>query len=149
LWASLSLWQGFYWANDVALSTHVVEVNPRSYLAHVTLGNVAGATERYDEAMAHFRAAQPLAPPTQDVRFNMAQLLLRQGRDEEAVRMLREAVADHPNLVVAHFNLANALMQQNRFTEAIQWYESALQIQPDYAPARKNLLEARQRETRR
>jgi hypothetical protein len=149
LWASMSLWQGFYWANDVALSTHVLEVNPRSFLGHVALGNAAGATERYDEAMAHFRAAQPLAPPTQDVRFNMAQLLLRQGRDEEAVRMLREAVADHPHLVVAHFNLANALMQQKRFAEAIQWYESALQIQPDYAPARKNLLEARQRETRR
>ena len=143
-WAALSVWQVFYWANDVALATRVLQVNGRSYLGHIALGNALSATEQHDEAMKHFRAAQPYAPPGQDVRFNMAQVLFKQGRTEDGLGLLREAVAEQPKLAVAHFNLANALMQQRRFAEAARYYQSTLQLQPDYAPAQKNLLAAKQ-----
>jgi tetratricopeptide (TPR) repeat protein len=71
--------------------------------------------------------------------YNFTNLLLRQGRFDEAIGYYQEALELDPNNADAHNNLGMALQSQARLKEAIMHYRRALQIKPDFAKAHNNL----------
>jgi tetratricopeptide (TPR) repeat protein len=70
---------------------------------------------------------------------NLANLLVEQGRLEEAVSHYQEAIRLAPSYPEIHFNLADALAKMKRLPEAIGQYEAALRLNPNYAGAHANL----------
>ncbi|GAB4375009.1 MAG: hypothetical protein Kow0062_13590 [Acidobacteriota bacterium] len=80
---------------DLTLSMRrrIVELRPDDPRAHRTLGLALVARREIDAALAALRRAAELAPQDAEVRTTLAQLLLTAGRDEEAARWAREAVA--------------------------------------------------------
>jgi len=70
---------------------------------------------------------------------NLGLLLKDQGRIEEAMEQLQEAVQINPNWCESLNNLGLALAAQRRFDEAIARYRRAIQINPDFAKALNNL----------
>jgi len=62
-----------------------------------------------------------------------------QGRLEEAIGTLREAIDLDPRLFQAHFDLAVIFHREERLLEAISAYLQALAIEPDHEDARFNL----------
>ena len=69
-------------------------------------------------------------PAQADARGNLATLLVRTGRHAEAVRELRQLVADDPENVAALTNLGVALIEQGRAAEARRYLEEALRLAP-------------------
>ena len=69
---------------------------------------------------------------------NLANLLARQGRLDEAVEHYGEALKVRPDYGEAHYNLANRLVQLGRLDEAARHYRQALKLLPN----RDNRVEA-------
>ena len=71
--------------------------------------------------------------------FCMTDMLLEQGRIEEAIRHNIEAARIRPDYVEAINGLGFALYRAGRIDEAMYYYKRALEINPGFAPAYANL----------
>jgi tetratricopeptide (TPR) repeat protein len=77
--------------------------------------------------------------PNPVIRFNYANELRRQGRDEEALREYRRALEVSPDDVKIHLNLANALRDASDDDGAERHYREVLARRPRHALAHSNL----------
>ncbi|HTS19729.1 MAG TPA: tetratricopeptide repeat protein [Verrucomicrobiae bacterium] len=65
---------------------------------------------------------------------NLSDILMQQGKIEEAAWHLEQALPFKPD-ATAHYNLGLALARLGRLQDAIGHYEQALRLHPDYAEA--------------
>jgi tetratricopeptide (TPR) repeat protein len=73
-----------------------------------------------------------------EAQYDLATVLRRQGKAEDAVRQYERALRLNPDHADAHSDLGAALMGRGRTQEAIGQYEQALRIRPDSAVAQNN-----------
>ena len=66
-------------------------------------------------------------------------LRTQQGRCDEAVGLLNDALGQNPYSAEAHSNLGIALNEAQRHEEAIASYGKAIELKPDFAEAHSNL----------
>lgn len=65
------------------------------------------------------------------VAYAVGGLLVRRGRDEDAIPYFEQALSGAPDLRDAHVKLGNALARSERFEEALEQYEQALALDGD------------------
>ena len=70
---------------------------------------------------------------------NFGVALKEQGRLEEALASLRDALRLKPDYADANSNYGVALLEQGRLQEAVSSYREAIRLKPDYADAHHNL----------
>lgn len=99
--------------------------------AHNNLGALYAETGRPSLAEQEYLSALKDAsyPTPQKVYMNLGSLYASQGRDDEALGMLRRAVEIDSSYYRAHFELAGVLDRQGKIEEAAREYEVAL---PEY-----------------
>ena len=95
------------------------------------------ATYRDEETL--YRATIEANPDCWLAHYNLAVDLKAQGRRQEAILHLEEAVRARPDYAVAHNNLAIALLEEGRTGEALSHAEQALRITPDNPATLVNL----------
>jgi Ca-activated chloride channel homolog len=120
----------------------------------VAEGNALYAEERYEEAAAHYAAAQEMLPDSPLVAFNIGVARLQAGDPKAAQAALGEALntEDTTLAALAYYNLGNAryaLALQTRqasmedavglIQQAIETYRAALVLKPDMPDAMYNL----------
>ena len=87
------------------------------------------ATEGNLEAgLAELAQAAEVDPTYPDLYFERARLLERLGRQDEAVRAYRDAIARHPGYLEANIALGNCLLSANRVEEAVTVFRRALDL---------------------
>ena len=86
-----------------------------------------------------FEQAIALRPDFADAHNNLGNVLLSQGKLDEAAARYEHALALRPDYAEAHNNLGIILWQQGKLDEAAARYEQALALRPDYADAHYNL----------
>lgn len=141
--------QAHYWSNSITLYHHVLKINPRSWLAHVGLGNSLAKQRKFEQAMAHYLQALRIRPNDAAMYVELGNILARQRKFEEARTQYLEALRIEPNNAAAHNNLANVLAEQDDLDQAIAYYLQALQIDPEYEIARHGLSLAIEEQKRR
>ena len=67
--------------------------------------------------------------------------LAKQGRIEEAIRPLQEAVRLAPESAEARNYLGSLYAAQGRYDEAAKFFQDALRVRPDYAQAHQSLAQ--------
>ncbi len=70
---------------------------------------------------------------------NLADLLLNNGRLDEAIAHYEQALVKRPDPEKAQYNLAVAFVAEGKIDKAIEHYRTALEIKPDYVDAHYNL----------
>jgi tetratricopeptide (TPR) repeat protein len=70
---------------------------------------------------------------------NVGNILMRQGRVDEAIPHYAEALRVRPAFALAHGNLGLALAAQGRLGDALDHYAEALRLDPRYAEAHYNM----------
>ncbi len=98
-------------------------------------GVQALAQDRLGEAERLFRLAAETAPDLADARYNLALVLLRRGRADEAVDLLGRLAAERPDDAEYGCALGNALFQSARFADASVRYAAVLQARPGHRRA--------------
>jgi Flp pilus assembly protein TadD len=72
----------------------------------------------------------------------LAELLLQEGKTQQAIEYFTEALRAKPDFIGALNNLGYALAKQGKYSEAEGYYRRALQIKPDFIEAHSNFAHA-------
>lgn len=109
----------------VEIAEKRVERHPASYAAHFWLGEVYGfMAEKVDEkyyqdANDHLKKAGELSPGQQRIPFLLAKNYLLQGRTDEGIQLLEEAVRANPEYPESHWFLGLALVEKGAIDRGI------------------------------
>ncbi|MGE3961035.1 MAG: VWA domain-containing protein [Dehalococcoidia bacterium] len=112
---------------------------------HVRDGNDAYAAERFEEALAEYRAAADAQPEDAAINYDIANALHRLSRLEEAVASGEQARAialeagDGEVAALALFTLGNTYFRQSNLEAARDAYRAVLRIDPSDVDAKANL----------
>ena len=87
-------------------------------------------TANFRDDVTLFSHIASVNPEARDVHLNLAQALIKAGRQEESLRASRIAVEHSPDPAGAQTNLGVALMDLGRFEEADSAFGHALEINP-------------------
>lgn len=136
-----SLEQTFELPEAIDRYTEAVAREPGFLEAHVNLAGVLWRVGRFDDALAHARAAVQLGPNHAHAVRVLGLALLNLNRVDEAELQLRRALSLSPGLALAQFDLACCLLLAGRLDEGWEWYEkrwndaARLRRPPFYNPA--------------
>ena len=98
----------------------------RSAEALRRLAAIAVQQQDYEQALTLHKQLLELDDPTSDLLYNLALLLQKRGRAEEAVRYYRKALALRPGFPQALLNLGHAFMTLGKHEEAQAAWQTAL-----------------------
>jgi tetratricopeptide (TPR) repeat protein len=132
--ATLTWVQTGYWKNNVTLFEHALAVTHDNAVAHNNLGSSLLTADNPAAAEPHFAEAVRLKPNYSEALANLALCREKQGRQTEAVDLLRRSIQVRPT-AAAHYDLANILSKQNQCDDAEAHYRAALQLRPEFVEA--------------
>ena len=104
---------------------------------HLNRGREFLADGKLEEAEREFNQAIVLAPLNSPAAHQgLAEVFRRQGRNEDAIREMRAALASHDDAAM-RTALARLFIEQNRAGEAREQLRLALKLDPNHAEARQ------------
>mmetsp|Transcript_834 Transcript_834/g.2434 ORF Transcript_834/g.2434 Transcript_834/m.2434 type:complete len:138 (+) Transcript_834:603-1016(+) len=95
-------------------------LNGRHYTAWYGIGHVYLKQEKYGLAEQHFRVALSLHPESSSLCYHLGCCLTLQGRKEEGLEILNDAVRLDPSNPIARFERAKILTGLNQLREAYE-----------------------------
>ena len=134
--ASLTNAQIQRWRDSFTLFEHTLAVTPPNLRIEHNLGVALGASDRYDEAAAHFAKALQIDRNFYDGLVAMGVTRAHQGRLPEAIEYFRDAIQSQPDAPKARVQLAHALWTQKRDQDALEEMDRASQLAPKNADIR-------------
>lgn len=117
--------------DDAALAQFqkAVEVGPLNATARLYLAQELAERSRDTEAEAEYRQSIQLSPSLTAGR-NLADILLRTGKENEAADMLRRLAKEYPYDSATHLRLARLLEKERKSQEAAKEYKTTLETDP-------------------
>ena len=129
--------------SGIAIWTNTIRHRPLNGRAWNNLGYSYYKAGQLDSAVACLRRAIELLPtyaPTRAKAYaNLGNVLIAQGRYNEAIRQFSEALRLNPNDADAHNDFGAALQQLGDREQAIAHLRTAIRLQPDHGRAHYNL----------
>lgn len=147
----LSMKQIQYWRNPMTLNSHILTVNPRSWLAYLHRGLAREENREYPAAIEDFHKALEFNRYDAKTHNYLGIAYSALGQEREAEKYYEKAIALNPRLASAYFNLGLFHARRGNPEEAIVFYREALALSPAIATeqgarGRDPLLELAQRE---
>ena len=127
------------WRDSFTLFEHTLAVTPPNLRIEHNLGVALGASDRYDEAAAHFEKALQINPNFYDGLVVMGVTRGHQGRLPEAIEYFQAAIRSQPDMPKARVQLAHALWNQNQDQAALEEMRRASQLAPKDPDIRADL----------
>jgi tetratricopeptide (TPR) repeat protein len=124
------------WRDSFTLFEHTLAVTPPNLRIEQNLGVALAASDRYDEAAAHFAKALQIDPNFYDGLVVMGVTRAHQGRLPEAIEYFQAAIRSQPDLPKARVQLAHALWNENRAEAALEEMRRASNLAPKDADIR-------------
>jgi TolB-like protein/Flp pilus assembly protein TadD len=119
-----------------AAAERAVQLQPRLPEARMALGLYHYWGHRdYERALIELRSALQSAPGHADLHYLIGAVLRRQGKFEEGVREMEQALLLDPRNTLISRDLALAYTVLRRFTEADRILSRVLELAPDYYDA--------------
>jgi len=116
-------------ANGEAMWSRTLTGNPKCPAAHAGLGRVYEDRRLWDQALEHYQRAAELAPHM-EAYLDIARILRRLSRSEEAVGVLMSVRNAYPQTTEPIVELGRMAQQARQFDHAEQWFREALAVNP-------------------
>lgn len=127
----------------IAALNAAIALRPALGEAHYRLAALLLDAGRRTEAIVHYRLAETSTVPKGLQRLARARALIVEGRDGEALEVLRTQVAESPTDVVALDLMGVLLSEAGAFEEAAETLEQALTLAPATVGAYYDLVRCR------
>lgn len=145
--AAATFTQARHWRSTQTLFAHTLTVNPRSYLAHYSIGTELLDAGRTDEAAARIEAAVRIRPDYLSAQVALGNAWLRQRRFQDVIDYYQSVFGRAPNVAgkraafvsIMHNSLGMALANVGRAAEGARHFEAAAKLDPTSLTARMNL----------
>jgi Ca-activated chloride channel family protein len=108
-------------------------------------GNEFYKQQQFDKAASEYSKAIEADPNNGPAKFNLANTLYKQNKQDEAVKIFTEVAGDAAKGELkekAYYNKGAVFSQQKKLEESIDAYKNALRLNPDDKEARENLQKA-------
>ena len=128
-----------HWKNSEAAFQQALNVTKNNHIAEIGMGNVWLGRGELWKARSHYLESLRIKPDYAEARNNLALILMREGRTDEAAVQYREVLKDNPDYAEAYNNLGVIFAGQGKSREAEAGFRRALELKPDYAGAQGNL----------
>ena len=103
-----------------------LEINDKSEICYFNIGIIYSKLERYEDALFYFNTASELG---YDYAYlNVALVLEKLGRIDEAFKTYDKAIKVNKSLEVIYLNKASLLINIKKYKEAIEYLDKALLI---------------------
>lgn len=89
--------------------------------------------EYWQDSVRLFSRMLTLSPNSPTALYNLANVLFKQNRPDEAIDLYQRAIKIQPDYADAYIDLGTAFERQGRLDEAIDCYRQALRLTPDSA----------------
>lgn len=116
------------WKDGIALWSDVLDEYPRSPRGWLNRGAARGAAGDLAGAVADYRVAMTVMPDNAPIHFNLGNILLQDGRHEEATEEYNTATRLDPSFAPAYFYRGAAHEQAGRIDAALADYDRALAL---------------------
>jgi Tfp pilus assembly protein PilF len=123
------------WRDSRTLFEHALALEPRNFLAHAKLGELAQAEGDESRARAAFERALALNPNHVETLNNLGLCFLRAGELERASLPLERALALAPEDAETWLNLGAVELERGEHVAARQRFESARRLAPEHPDA--------------
>jgi tetratricopeptide (TPR) repeat protein len=133
-YASVSLVQINYWKNSYVLFEHAVAVTRENGTAELNLGEALTEQGQSGLAEPHFRNAVRYSPDLGVAHYDLATILQRQDRTDEALDQYMLALprmSDPLELAQTHNNLGVLYKERGEYVKALEQFQLAVQINPN------------------
>ena len=138
---------GWRWSTDpqileraLALAQKAIALDNSLPVAHSLLGNFYEQKRQYDQALAEGERAIALDPNNADSYSARAQVLNIEGRPEEALQVMAQAMRLYPHYPPFYLiELGWAYRVTGRYAEAIVSLKEAISRNPNFLPAHLQL----------
>ena len=121
-----------YWKDSTTLINHALRNTERNYVAHELLAHHMAGQGDFIDAEKHFREAIWIRPNFKNALNGLGYLMMIQGKQDEAGRLLEKTLQVDPDFVPAIKNLGDVRMRQKRLDDAIQLYRRAMTHYKDH-----------------
>jgi tetratricopeptide (TPR) repeat protein len=119
--------------------------DPGNRYAHIILAYSYGQKERYETSISHYeRAIEATSPDDENLgllRLYRAEMLVRAGREEQAVTVAESVLEEDPEQRQAFYVVAQARRAQKRYDDALEAYRSVEEAAPDDPMPRVHMAE--------
>lgn len=106
------------------------------------LGNGYITARRYKDACAVFAEMYELAPDSAGAWLITGQMIVRQGREDDAVPVLKRALDRDPKIPEARFLLGQIAIFRGELEEAVSYLKQEIQVNPNFGMAYYRLGDA-------
>lgn len=140
--AALTCLQLNYWADNVRLLNHTIDVTENNFFATNALGLAYERIGENAKALEEFKRTEEAFPQNPDMhllRLHMGNVMNGLGRHAEALVYFEEILRKRPTFWQAHYNRGKSLESLNRPQEALEAYRETLKLKPDNAAAHNNI----------
>jgi hypothetical protein len=117
-----------YWKDTRTLFSHALRSTGGNFMVHQNLAEGMYGAGDLAGAEMHYREAIRLKPSFKHAHTGLGHLLMIQGKQDEASRLLEKALEIDPEYTPALKNLGDVRMRQGRIDEAILIYRRAVLI---------------------
>ena len=119
-----------------------IRYDPEWAYPHWIVGTIYAQVEPIDRetALKELREAIRKAPRWYQPRYDLARVLLKQGRSEEAIAAFREALRLKPDCPSGRIYLSRCLLRRGNFREAITVLRGKPSLSPHYNVTDAHLL---------
>ncbi|HKV99749.1 MAG TPA: tetratricopeptide repeat protein [Vicinamibacterales bacterium] len=132
VWSAPDVFAGSRWARVALPAAAVMAVAAYAFVAHRQL-------QVWRDSMSLWTHALEVTTGNYRAENAVGALFVEQGRVDDAVPHLAEAIRIEPAYAEAHSNLGAALARRGQIDDAIVQYREALRLSPDLAQAHNNL----------
>lgn len=104
-------------------------------------GNKLYEKENYDEALKKYTDAQIDRPESPELFYNIANILYKQRKYNEAETMFNKAIpqSDTPLEAKIYYNIGDCKYKQGQLRESLDYYKKALELSPEDNEAKYNI----------
>lgn len=122
-----------YWKNSRTLFAHAARVTYGNYIAHENLGNAFEAEKNLDGALELYRLSANERPKYAKTKIheNIANVLIQQQRNEDALAELRYAIELDPHSSTAFNSMGSIMLIDGRISDAANYFETAVKFDSD------------------
>jgi hypothetical protein len=132
-YAVLGFVQVSYWQDGLTLAEHTCAVTRDNWFCHYLIGMELTAVGRADDAIAALREGVRVDPHEPEIYIGLGDLLIRMGRNAEAARAYRSALANREDSIDARTGLAWTYVQEKKYADAKRELARALEVDPRLA----------------
>jgi tetratricopeptide (TPR) repeat protein len=129
-----------YWQDTSTLYLHAVQVTRHNFIVHQLIGHRLERENKFTEALEIYRLAAAETPPyaRTTIHENIAGILIREQRNEEALDELNTAIRINPASSPAYNSMGLLMLTAGKDDKAVKYLQRAVELEPINIPARIN-----------